>query len=332
MTGVRRVEEQTVGVIVCAYTMDRWPDIVVAAEGIARQSRRPNEVVLVIDHNEALLVRAQADLPAIIPEVRVLANAGERGLSGARNTAIEATTSSLLAFLDDDAAPQPEWLLELLAPFDDPAVLATGGRAIAAWPTSRPRWFAAEFDWVVGSCYVGMPTTTSVVRNVIGCSMAFRAEVFKLVGTFTEGIGRVGRIPLGCEETELCIRITQADPAAQIIYAPASIVHHRVSDDRIRFGYFRRRCMAEGRSKAAIGALIGHADGTSSERSYAARTLPAAVLRSLREAASGDPAGSMRAAAIVCGFALTAIGYLGARVSAFARSERAPGARIVPQR
>ena len=47
------------------------------------------------------------------------------------------------------------------------------------------------------------------LRNVIGCNMAFRATVFDTAGLFGEDLGRVGRVPYGCEETELCIRITR---------------------------------------------------------------------------------------------------------------------------
>jgi GT2 family glycosyltransferase len=314
--------EQTVGVVVCAYTLNRWPDIVAGITALARGTRSPDEVLLVIDHNPELAERSRTELPRLLPALRVVENAYDRGLSGARNTAIETASTSLLAFLDDDATPAPGWLAELVAPFADPAVLATGGRAEAAWPQRRPSWFPEEFDWVVGSCYLGMPTRAADVRNVIGCSMAFRSEVFKRVGGFTEGIGRVGSVPLGCEETELCIRITQSHQQARIRYVPTSVVAHRVSPDRTRFDYFRRRCLAEGRSKALIGELIGHSDGTSSERSYASKVLPLGVLRALRDTASGDLGAPARGAAIVAGLALTTFGYLQGRLLAMTARRR----------
>jgi GT2 family glycosyltransferase len=301
-------------VIVCAYTMDRWQDITDGVRALTQQSALPREVILVVDHNTELAERARSELPALGAPLLVIENDQQRGLSGARNTGIAAATQPVIAFLDDDAVPEPSWLEELLRPFADPAVMVTGGRAVPSWPQGRPpAWFPAEFNWVVGCSYVGMPETSAAVRNVIGCSMAFRAEVFKRAGTFTEGIGRVGRVPLGCEETELCIRIVQADPTATIMYAPASVVHHRVSPDRTTWNYFRRRCTAEGRSKAAIGALIGNSDGTSTERDYTSKVLPRGVGRGLADLVRGDAAGARRAAAIMLGLLLTISGYVRSR-------------------
>ena len=300
----------TTSVVICAYTDRRWGDIEAALQALTLQSPPPEQILLVIDHNDDLLARARAELLPAHPGLRIVANTRENGLSGARNTAIELCTSEVLAFLDDDATPDKHWLAELVAPFADPAVIAVGGRAEPRWPVARPAWFPTEFDWVVGCSYRGLPTATAPVRNVIGCSMAFRAEAFTRVGNFVEGIGRVGTLPLGCEETELCIRLGQDDPKAVIVYAPASLVSHRVSDDRTRLRYFLSRCWSEGLSKAQIAALVGNADSTSSERSYAVKTLPLGVLRGIGDLVRLDVTGLGRAASIVVGLAVTTAGFV----------------------
>ncbi len=80
--------------------------------------RRPvDEIVVVIDHNDALLARARVAFPA----ATVLANASAQGLSGARNTGIDASTGDIVCFLDDDAAAEPDWSTHLLAPYADPS-------------------------------------------------------------------------------------------------------------------------------------------------------------------------------------------------------------------
>lgn len=299
-----------VAVVVCAYTLDRWHDIVAGIEALAGQTLPPAEVVLVVDHNQTLTEQARAQLCPRLPTLRVVSNTRRRGLSGARNTGVAATTSAYVAFLDDDAIPTPSWLAELVDPFAEPAVLVTGGRSVPAWPTSRPRWWPEEFDWVVGSSYRGMPTRIAEVRNVIGASMAFRREAFVLAGLFAEDVGRVGTTPLGCEETELCIRLRQVRRGARVIYTPNSLVHHRVSANRLRFRYFAARCRAEGISKAHIATMVGGGDATSSERDYTLRTLPAAVLRGLAGPLRGDPAGPLRAAVVVAGLFITCYGFL----------------------
>ena len=107
----------------------------------------------------------------------------------------------VVAFLDDDAEADPGWLEELLAQYDDPHVAGAGGRAMAVWPQRRPRWFPPEFDWVVGCSYTGLPETVSPVRNLIGAAMSFRRTIFDQLGSFDTEMGRLGVLPLGCEET-----------------------------------------------------------------------------------------------------------------------------------
>ena len=48
------------------------------------------------------------------------------------------------------------------------------GRTVPAWDTERPRWFPAEFDWVVGATYRGVPLRAHEVRNPFGGNAAWR--------------------------------------------------------------------------------------------------------------------------------------------------------------
>ena len=98
-------------------------------------------------------------------------------------------------------------------------------------------------------------------------------------GGFAETLGRVGKTPLGCEETELCIRLTSANPDATMVFEPAARVLHNVSPDRLTWAYLRRRSYAEGISKAAVSRMVGSGPGLSSERTYVARVLPSAAAR-----------------------------------------------------
>jgi glucosyl-dolichyl phosphate glucuronosyltransferase len=133
---------------------------------------------------------------------------------------------------------------------------------------------------------------------------------------FREGVGRIGQRPLGCEETELCIRLRQRSPESRILLVPDAVVDHHVTPDRHGFAYFRQRCFAEGISKAAVTDQVGTGDGLSSERSYVTRTLPRGVVAGLRVALRGPSRrdGVGRAAAIVAGVAMTTAGYARGRL------------------
>ncbi|MFF3248108.1 glycosyltransferase family 2 protein [Streptomyces sp. NPDC002870] len=308
-------------VVICAYTEDRWEDILAAVDSVRRQSLPALETLLVVDHNPALLDRLakeykeygeQSESAADGEKVRVLANAGPRGLSSGRNTGIAAARGEFVAFLDDDAVAERDWLRYFAEGYDDRRVMAVGGRTMAAWASRRrPVWFPEEFDWVVGCTYRGLPPGKVRVRNVLGGNASFRRSAFEASGGFATGIGRDGdKRPLGCEETELCIRLAKALPDAVLLIDDRAVIHHKVPAARERFGYFRTRAYAEGLSKALVARSVGAGKGLESERRYTTRVLPAGVVRGLRDAVLGRRGGAGRAGAIVTGVAAAAGGYV----------------------
>lgn len=297
---------RAVSVAICAYTLDRWDDLCAAVASVQTQTSPAAELLVVVDHNDALLARARAAFAG----VRVLPSEGPRGLSGARNTAITAAVGDLVAFLDDDAVAEPDWLARTVPHFDDPRVLGVGAHASPRWDAGAPAWFPEEFLWVVGCSYRGLPASAAPVRNLIGAAMCIRRDVLLETGGFDTGLGRTAERPLGCEETELCIRARSLHPGAQFVYDPAARVSHRVPAARGTRRYFRERCRAEGISKAWVTGRVGTSDGLSSERSYVTRVLPAGAWTALRAGLLGDPGGVRRATAIVAGLGWTATGYV----------------------
>lgn len=299
---------RTLSVVVCAYTLDRWADIEAAIGSLRRQTRPAEQVVLVADHNPELLERARTAFPDVV----CVPNTEVRGLSGARNTGVRTATGDVVAFLDDDAVADPSWVERMLDAYREPDVVGVGGRVVPLWKAPRPAWFPDEFLWVVGCSYEGLPTGRADIRNPIGANMSFSRRVFDRVGGFDATMGRLGKDAAGCEETEFAIRARRSD-GARIVLEPAALCAHSVSPDRVTRRYFRRRCRAEGRSKALVSALAGADAALETERTYVRRTLPRGVLRGLGRMLTGDLAGGARAWAIVEGTALTAGSYLLAR-------------------
>ncbi|MER5259449.1 glycosyltransferase family 2 protein [Streptomyces sp. NPDC002855] len=299
-----------ISVVICVYTEDRWEDILAAVASVRAQSLAALETLLVVDHNASLLDRLTKEYKET-EGVRVLANAGPRGLSAGRNTGIAASSGEVIAFLDDDAVAERDWLRHFAEGYADPKVFAVGGRTLPVWESRRrPAWFPEEFDWVVGCTYKGLPEGRVRVRNVLGGNASFRRTAFEAAGGFATGIGRDGdKRPLGCEETELCIRLTRARPDAVLLIDDRAVIHHRVPAARERFDYFRTRTYAEGLSKALVARSVGAQKGLESERRYATRVLPAGVARGLRDALLARPGGAGRAGAIVAGVVTAAGGY-----------------------
>jgi hypothetical protein len=298
-----------VTVVVCAYTQMRWSLTKTAIASVLAQEPRPGQLLLVIDHNEALAKRARRELPGLT----VLESDEEPGLSGARNCGLREAACGITVFLDDDAVARPGWLAGLVEPYANPRVVATGGNVHPVWPSSgAPRWLPPEFYWVVGCSYRGLPEVTGPVRNPIGASMSMRTAPTRAVGGFYSVIGRVGVKPRGCEETELSIRLTASEPGSLVTYVPESGVDHTVSRERVTFGYFVRRNWHEGQSKAMVVRLAGATAGLERERRHVLAVLPRAMLAELRRAVTGEPSAALRAAATIVGVGVASAGYLAA--------------------
>ena len=294
-------------VVICAYTEKRRDSLARAVESVKNQTLPPLEIILVVDHNPALLTLAKTTFQG----VTVIENSNSRGLSGARNSGIAAARGDIIAFIDDDAVAEPDWLAQLSAGYPAAGVEGVGGLITPEWISPRPKWFPAEFYWVVGCSYRGMPEKTGPVRNLIGCNMSFRREVFDTIGDFR--IGRVGALSIGQEndETEFCIRLHRRWPEAVLLYRPEAVVHHEVTKGRSTRRYFRRRCFSEGLSKARLSGQVGLDKGTSTERSYVLKTLPAGLIRSLvRNIKPFDFKSLEQVSAVLVGLAATLTGYL----------------------
>jgi GT2 family glycosyltransferase len=305
-----QVHQPLTTVVVCAYTLDRLQLTERCLRAVLGQQPAPDQLVVVVDHNEELRAR----LSASFTTVEVVTSGGPRGLSGARNTGIEVALGDIVVFVDDDAEPAQGWLEAILTGFQGEETLVVGGHAVAAWESGQPAWFPDEYLWVVGCSYRGQ-RTSGRIRNPIGCNMAFRRAVFETVGGFDSSVGRMGTIPLGAEETELCARLHRSVPGAGIAILEDAVVRHAVPASRGRIGYFIRRCYYEGISKAVLQRLV---DGSAlaPEGDYVLRTLTGGTAGRLVRALRLDrPATQLRQIAVLwLGLASASIGYVHGRI------------------
>jgi GT2 family glycosyltransferase len=153
---------------------------------------------------------------------------GMGGLSRARNLAARACRSDILAFLDDDALPQPEWLAGLLDGFSDPAVSVVCG-SIASYPAGTApeparasdtrRWQRRRVDrstpnWFELANFGGLGD---------GGNMAFRRAAFQVWPGFDERLGRGA--PVDCGEEHYAF-FHLLERGASVVYAPEAVVLH----------------------------------------------------------------------------------------------------------
>ena len=303
----------TASVLICCHDEGRFAALGEAIGSVLDQLAPGDDLLVVVDHNPTLLAR----IAEAFPTVSVVANREFRGLSGARNTGVAASGGELVVFLDDDAVAGPGMLPAIKALANRDAVIGVAGHVDPDWLSGRPAWFPAEMLWTVGCTYKGM--RPGPVRNAIGALMAIKRSVLDAAGLFRTELGRgASRLPLGCEETELCIRAGRRFPGHVFVYTPEVFCTHKVPASRATWRYLLTRCWAEGLSKACLADRSIRQAGLSTERDYVLKTLPAAVATGVFDMCKGDVAGLGRAWAVTLGFLATALAF------AWGRCRRVP--------
>ncbi len=209
-------------------------------ESLIAQRRSPERIVMVNDGSTdetAQVLEQFADNP----QIRVINLESNIGVPGARNIGVTRSTSDIIAFTDADAYATPGWLEELLVPFSDPAVVASGG------PDRAPRNdepFALAVDHslrsLVGSVKLRVKNEFAPYSPA-GCNLAIRRAQFKAAGGFDERLDRRG------EEKELIQRLRR--DGGKVAYRDKALIwHHR----RVSPRQFWRQTYLSGKARVDI--------------------------------------------------------------------------------
>jgi GT2 family glycosyltransferase len=149
------------------------------------------------------------------PRVRLI-NTENRGLSSARNTGLRAATGEIVAYIDDDARPDPHWLTYLVHTLHSTPHAGIGGPNVA--PAG---------DGPIADCVANAPggpihvlLSDEEAEHIPGCNMAFRRECLEAVGGFDPQFRAAG------DDVDLCWRLQQR--GWTLGFSPAAMVwHHR---------------------------------------------------------------------------------------------------------
>jgi glucosyl-dolichyl phosphate glucuronosyltransferase len=176
------------------------------------------------------------------------------GLSHARNRGIEESTGGIIAFTDDDVAAAPRWLLEIFNTFSRTNADCVGGNTLVKWE-GNPMESVKECERDLVSLDWGEKEYRVFGKKLpSGCNIAFNRRVFDEGFCFPIELGRIGSLLLAGEETELFLLLQKEGKS--IWYSPKSIIHHRMTGDRLSEGYYIRRAYWDGLSWAIIDGRI----------------------------------------------------------------------------
>jgi GT2 family glycosyltransferase len=167
-----------------------------------------------------------------LPEIKCIAF-DEANISAARNLGLVNAAGDIVAFIDDDAVPEPQWLRHLVAPLERPGVAATGGfvrarngisyqykaRTLDAQGTPH----AVEIDALQATVLI--PPKGRAIKTE-GTNMAFRRDVLVGIGGFDPAF----RFYL--DETDVNMRLARAGHATALV--PLAQVHHGFAASAMR--------------------------------------------------------------------------------------------------
>lgn len=196
-----------VSVIVCSRNGEAT--IGACLEGL-RQLDYPDYEVIVVDDGSS-------DTTAEIARSSGarLISTENRGLSSARNTGLEAAAGEIVAFLDDDACPDRDWLKFLAATFLSTEHTGVGGPNI-------PPPGAGLVEIAVGRAPGGpihVLLSDREAEHIPGCNMAFRRKALQAAGGFDAQFRVAG------DDVDLCWRLQQE--GRTLGFNPAAMVWHK---------------------------------------------------------------------------------------------------------
>ena len=268
-----------VSVIICAYTMERYHDLKEAIESLMSQSYRNLEIILVIDEDKELYKRMKDEF-----NIKILFNKDRMGLPASRNRGIKVAEGEIIAFFDDDAVADKNWITELVRMYKEKDAIAAGGKILPKWMGNKPKYFPEEFYWLIGATHKGFPEKITEVRNTFTSNLSFRAEILEKLGGFKSELKAKGGIPMQSEETEICERMRMKFGRG-VIYNPNAIVYHKVFPDKLKLSYLLKRNFWQGYSKAIMEKSIGKIE---EEKSFLKYLLFSRSLHRLRKGLTGS--------------------------------------------
>ena len=199
------------------------------------------EVIVVAD-------KAGRDAIANKRDVRIVA-CDQANIALARNLGIAAAGGDVIAFIDDDAVPEPMWLAALAAAFSDGAVGAATGPVLGRNGIS----LQSGAETILATAET-VPADTDPARRratggrtpkTVGTNMAFRADLLRSVGGFDESYRYL------FEDADLNVRLGAIGVVTA--YLPDAVVHHsRAPSKRRRQDRTPRDLFDIGRSTAVF--------------------------------------------------------------------------------
>jgi glycosyltransferase involved in cell wall biosynthesis len=250
-------------VTVCICTHDRPGYLSDCLEGLRQQTVGDERFdILVVDS------ASTGDVPAQLARlVRGLRNArllrvARAGVSVARNTGAREAAGDYIAYIDDDAIPDPDWIERILAAIGeaDPPPAMIGGRILPQWEAPLPFWWPPSLRGSLSIIEVegqGEYRTAALPSGLepYGANMVVHVPALRAIGGFGGQSGRIGEALLSDEEVQLAWRLQDAGHSAR--YDSRIVVRHQIQRARLTPAWLLSRLYWQGVSTVRTRRLLG---------------------------------------------------------------------------
>lgn len=255
LDGLQKNEDAKISIVICTYTFDRYSDTIDVIKSLNEQTYFNKEIVLIIDQNTKLLDKFKNALKSF-KDIKIGLST-LHGLSNARNKGVELSSGDIIAFIDDDAVADNNWISILAKNYIHQSIIGVGGKIKPLWINNMAHWIPEEFYWAMGCSYKSQRDEKHFIRSNFGSNMSFSKDVFEKVGNFDSRFGIVGNLMRTGEETEFSIRATNNIKNSKIIFDPDAIVYHKIFNFRRSILYLSKRCYNYGYAMGGINNTVG---------------------------------------------------------------------------
>lgn len=166
------------------------------------------------------------------------------GLHYARHAGAQIAKGDILAYTDDDAICDPDWLSELTRPYTDPKVGCVGGKVLPRFESKEPEW-AKDFPEFLSILDRGSAITKVNDAEIWGCNYSIRKTALYDAGGFHPDITPSSLMRyLGDGECGLTNKAIEK--GYDVVYTPFAVVIHVIPPERVTIDYFKQRAFVQG--------------------------------------------------------------------------------------
>lgn len=230
---------QRVDVCVCTFRRESVSDLIASLAAMALPSGVAIRVI-VADNDETPTAQARVNTAFAQHGLDgVYLHAPARNISIARNACLEAVTSPVLAFVDDDETVRPDWLARLLARQSETDAAVVFGRVAAVYPKDAPAWLAGA----------DLHSTQAVVQGgkIEGgytCNVLMRRDAIG-EARFNPAFGRSGG-----EDTTFFTELQRS--GVEMVYAADAVVEEPVTPARSSLKWLTTRAFRSGQTHGLL--------------------------------------------------------------------------------